>query len=229
VATPAPVDAAAEQLSRRKTGQTQALAAQVWMVGVTRFGGKIGQLAARSSAARRWGGLRKSEVTLEAHGSLQALRPYAHGGPETAPQLTARDRQLCRQRTDLDVLPRHQSAHGLSYEWVRVISPLLPRTEVTLQPLERCVWFWRVSEQLAKPRRCAAAPHVVGRHGQIDQFPGRHAEQGAAVPGQNRTPTIVAWAGTRYTLADVKGPTSRGTPPIKHCNSTPPVGRLRCR
>jgi hypothetical protein len=51
------------------------------MVGVPRFGGKVGQLAARNGPAERRGGLREGEVTLEAQGSL---RPF--GRKPTVPR-----------------------------------------------------------------------------------------------------------------------------------------------
>lgn len=120
VLAPAAVEPAAQQFPGRDTGQAQALAAQVRMIGVAHLRSEVGHPSVGHRPASR--GLRESEIALEVQGSLQDLRAHAHGGQEPASQLAGRDRELRAQRADLDGLPRHQPAHRLRDERIRLRS-----------------------------------------------------------------------------------------------------------
>jgi hypothetical protein len=81
---------------------------------------------------------------------------------------------------------------------------------------------------IASTRRSAELLHSSARPRRWSTRSSSSVGRGGAVPGWNRTPTMVVCAGMTSISGPVSGPTSWGWPPIGKWISTPPVGRCRC-
>ncbi len=81
---------------------------------------------------------------------------------------------------------------------------------------------------IASTRRSAELLHSSARPRRWSTRSSSTVGRGGAVPGWNRTPTMVVFAGMTSISGPVSGPTSWGWPLIGKWISTPPVGRCRC-
>jgi hypothetical protein len=73
MATAAPVDAAAEELARRETGQAKAFPAEVCLVRIPRVNGQSRHAVRATSAAGRGAGLSQGEKSLKSQRPLEDL------------------------------------------------------------------------------------------------------------------------------------------------------------